>query len=124
MAVSVGGRMRVPGFVACVTVAVLAAGAAMAQVPNPSPIPDNRAVRVPPAAGAPLEPCPEDMGARRGASEPFACTCTAQAADQGTVFGTDVYADASSVCRAARHAGVIGPGGGAVTMVPEPGRAM
>jgi hypothetical protein len=80
-------------------------------------------VRVPPAAGVPLEPCPEDMGARRGAAEPFACTCTAQAADTGTAFGTDVYAGASSVCRSALHAGVIGPGGGAVTVIPEPGRA-
>jgi LCCL domain len=98
--------MGVPGLVvACATVAALATGAAMAQVPGPSPAPDNRAVRVPPAAGAPLEPCPEDMGGRRGESEPFACTCTAQAADQGTVFGTDVYADASSICRAALHAG-------------------
>ncbi len=41
----------------------------------------------------------------------------------GTVWGTDIYSDDSSICGAAVHAGVIGFGGGAVRLVVQPGQS-
>jgi hypothetical protein len=78
--------------------------------------------------GAPLRPpteagsCPSSF---EGALEqPLTCQCTveAAAAEAATVWGTDVYSDDSSICRAARHAGVIGAEGGPVQVRPAPGR--
>lgn len=39
----------------------------------------------------------------------------------GTVWGTGLYTDDSSICRAAQHAGRIGPGGGMFTLRILPG---
>ncbi|MDG2002500.1 MAG: LCCL domain-containing protein [Novosphingobium sp.] len=67
--------------------------------------------------------CPSDMTAMRGQKSPFrgqkwaglTCSCSAAAAAEGgSVWGTDVYTDDSNICRAASHAGVIGPSGGGV----------
>jgi outer membrane protein OmpA-like peptidoglycan-associated protein len=70
--------------------------------------------------------CPDDFGAYAEASEPLACTCTAEAvklaAERRFVYGMDVYTSDSAVCLAAVHAGVIGRAGGSVTVIPEPGR--
>ncbi len=41
----------------------------------------------------------------------------------GSVWGTDIYTDDSSICAAARHAGMIGPGGGPVIVYAAPGQA-
>jgi outer membrane protein OmpA-like peptidoglycan-associated protein len=88
----------------------------------------------PPTAGAPPAPaapapaatasvCPDNLDAYAGTSEPVACTCTAEAAGRGSVWGMDIYTSDSSVCRAALHAGAVGRAGGPVTVLPEPGRA-
>ncbi|WP_375463099.1 LCCL domain-containing protein [uncultured Methylobacterium sp.] len=81
---------------------------------------------VPTASGAASE-CPANFKAFNGTTELLACSCSADAvkADGSgfdTVWGMDVYADRSLICRAARHAGVIGEAGGTVTVVPEGGR--
>ncbi|MFT8242960.1 LCCL domain-containing protein [Roseomonas sp. BN140053] len=73
------------------------------------------------AAEAPAQ-CPDDFRAYDGTSEPLACACPAEATGRGSVWGTDTYTSDSAVCRAAVHAGVIPRSGGAVTVLPQPGR--
>jgi hypothetical protein len=61
--------------------------------------------------------CPRtsaQFGQTRGAET---CYCSAAAVRSGNVWGTDIYTDDSSVCRAALHAGRVGPGGGNVRVV-------
>lgn len=56
-------------------------------------------------------------------SRRFAVRCPAEHEVGGTVWGTDVYTDDSSVCQAAVHAGVIATGvGGDVVVEVRPGR--
>lgn len=63
---------------------------------------------------AALPRCPSTIS---GLRSPYACMCTAAAlSNNNAVFGTDVYAATSNICRAARHAGAIGPNGGAVVI--------
>lgn len=51
------------------------------------------------------------------------CSCTPEAiAASSPVWGTDLYSNDSAVCAAAVHAGVIGPEGGMVAVVPAPGQ--
>ena len=51
------------------------------------------------------------------------CLCWASAtAANAPVWGSGIYASESSVCAAARHAGVIGPEGGPVRVIPLPGQ--
>lgn len=52
----------------------------------------------------------------------FNCPALGDAAP-GTVWGTDVYTDDSAICAAAVHAGVIGTGGGNVTIEIAAGQA-
>jgi len=74
-------------------------------------------------SGAPAaSDCPDNFKAFVGGADQFACTCSAEATQRGTVYGMDVYTVGSSVCRAALHAGVIGKNGGPVTLIPEPER--
>ena len=40
----------------------------------------------------------------------------------GSVWGTDMYTDDSSVCAAAQHAGKVGPAGGEVTVFAASGQ--
>lgn len=47
--------------------------------------------------------------------------CRCGAPGTGTVWGTGIYTADSNLCRAARHAGAIGPGGGVVRVTPWPG---
>jgi hypothetical protein len=69
------------------------------------------------AAGlSPTDPCPRYLGINRELPTPFTCNCSAQSTAEGTVWGTDVYTDDSSLCRAAVHAGVISAQGGSVTV--------
>lgn len=54
-------------------------------------------------------------------SAPITCTCSAEAVAAGSVWGSDVYTSDSSICRAARHAGIIPAEGGTVQVIPAPG---
>lgn len=65
-----------------------------------------------------LPACPSKMSS----GTVLTCSCAARDAASGPVWGTDVYTDDSSVCRAAVHAGIIGFDGGVVTVVALPGR--
>jgi len=56
-----------------------------------------------------------------GQTELFSCTCTDDAASEGTVWGSGTYTRDSSICRAAVHAGAAKPGGGKVTVRGVPG---
>lgn len=51
------------------------------------------------------------------------CTCTADATQSGTVWGSGTYTADSSICRAAMHAGAVPAGGGIVSVAPAPGQA-
>jgi predicted nucleic acid-binding Zn ribbon protein len=68
--------------------------------------------------GATLAACPGNFQNQSGA---LTCTCEAQAALSGAVWGTGVYTTDSRICRAAVHAGAIPATGGAVTVTPAPG---
>lgn len=70
----------------------------------------------------PVAACPNDFRELAAAGRPVTCSCTAEATSEGSVWGTDVYTADSRICRAALHAGAIGPQGGTVTLVGEPGR--
>ena len=50
-------------------------------------------------------------------------TYTCPSGSGGSVWGTDVYTDDSSVCNAALHAGLITSGGGTVTIEIRPGQS-
>lgn len=64
---------------------------------------------------AALEACPDNARQLRGTDEAVECSCTAQATESGTVWGSGTYTDDSGICRAARHAGIITGEGGDVT---------
>lgn len=72
-----------------------------------------------PAGVASLGACPADF---EGRSAPLTCSCAAEAAASGSVWGSGPYTSDSRVCRAAVHAGVIPPTGGTVSLQPAPGR--
>jgi hypothetical protein len=77
-----------------------------------------------PAPAAGPKPCPGYLGINRDLPTPFTCTCSGAATRDGAVWGTDVYTDDSRLCRAALHAGAIGPDGGPVTVVRSEGRPL
>ena len=62
--------------------------------------------------------CPADFQDR---TTPLSCNCSAAATQSGTVWGSGPYTSDSSICRAALHAGIISPAGGAVSVEPAPG---
>ena len=73
--------------------------------------------------------CPTRFAPLRGTTAGMTCTCPAEAvqpkygpSSTQDVWGLDVYTDNSDICRAARHAGVVGAQGGPVTLIAEPGR--
>jgi hypothetical protein len=72
---------------------------------------------LPEVEGASGEPCPATMLGQEGrsTSEGLECTCAPQQIT-GSVWGSDLYTFDSSICSAARHAGMIPAGGGAVTV--------
>jgi hypothetical protein len=76
----------------------------------------------PPPPGPGL--CPRSLGINRELPTPFTCRCSAEATQSGAAWGTDVYTDDSSICRAAFHAGKIPLTGGTVTVVRGEGRAL
>ncbi|MCZ6863296.1 MAG: LCCL domain-containing protein [Alphaproteobacteria bacterium] len=66
--------------------------------------------------GASLAACPRNMKNRfMPAGRALRCSCAAYQM-VGSVWGTRRYTADSSVCKAARHAGVIGPNGGSVSV--------
>jgi hypothetical protein len=91
---------------------------------------------VPAAMSAPAEPVPAvtsaqviEAGCSFNASQIRAAMGTAHRVScppgcerTGGLWGTDMYTGDSGICRAAIHAGLISPQGGAVTVILEPGR--
>ncbi len=70
------------------------------------------------------EPCPMRLSINRELPTPFTCICSPRNMQDGSVWGTDTYTDDSSLCRAARHAGVITADGGPVTVLRGAGREL
>lgn len=66
--------------------------------------------------------CPDTLMALRGSDEALTCLCPGEATARGSVWGSDVYTADSGTCRAAVHAGVIGLGGGTVSLRMLPGQ--
>jgi tetratricopeptide (TPR) repeat protein len=66
--------------------------------------------------------CPTKFESSRYRNDELSCHCGPGSMD-GSVWGTDVYTDDSSICAAARHAGVVGESGGTVRLRGAPGRA-
>lgn len=56
-----------------------------------------------------------------GGNKLASLTCSCAANPSGSVWGTDLYTDDSSICNAALHAGVIAKTGGTVTLSPTGG---
>jgi hypothetical protein len=65
---------------------------------------------------AEMPTCPANFEGRTGR---LACICNANLVAGGSVWGSGVYSSDSQICRAARHAGLVGPQGGAVGIVPR-----
>lgn len=70
----------------------------------------------------PVAACPADFRELAASGRPLTCGCAPESTSEGSVWGTDVYTADSRICRAALHAGAIGPSGGTVTLIGEPGR--
>lgn len=74
------------------------------------------------AQNAPLNVCPDNLGNYSALQTGQALRCRCLASQQrGSVWGTGRYTLDSSICRAARHAGVIGTTGGPVAVYKSPG---
>lgn len=70
------------------------------------------------SVGVPL--CP---GTYNASGTGWSGTCRCPDGGDGVVWGTGVYTADSNLCRAARHAGVIGAGGGVVRVTAAPGQS-
>lgn len=70
-----------------------------------------------------LPTCPDNATGLRGSSGSFQCFCPAQNIEAGAVWGTRIYTDDSSICRAAMHSGYATYHGGYVTLRPLPGQS-
>jgi hypothetical protein len=69
------------------------------------------------------QPCPDDFDDPPAGTETLTCHCSAAAtAADHSVWGTDIYTSDSSICVAARHAGVLGGRGGTVTVQAAKGQ--
>jgi hypothetical protein len=63
-------------------------------------------------------PCPGNLVSYRGQNGlVISCECSSTAASFGSVWGTDLYTDDSTLCRAAVHAGRIPASGGGIRAV-------
>ena len=51
----------------------------------------------------------------------YTCSCAVDSPSR-SVWGSALYTTDSDICTAARHAGVLGPGGGTVRMIAMPGQ--
>jgi len=63
--------------------------------------------------------CPTQYNAREAG---WSGECRCMGGETGVVWGTDIYTSDSVVCRAARHAGVVGPDGGVIRVTAAPGQ--
>lgn len=66
--------------------------------------------------------CPPGFDRDELARSAGVCLCPAPS-DSGGVWGTDIYTGDSNLCRAARHAGAIGAGGGVIRVITLPGES-
>ena len=66
------------------------------------------------------EPC---SAYHKGAEGCFTCPGGAACGSVGVVWGAGPYTADSCVCKAAQHAGAIGPGGGTFSVAVAPGQA-
>lgn len=73
---------------------------------------------------AQADPCPVRLSINRSLPTPFSCRCGAASAQDGSVWGSDVYTDHSNLCLAAVHVGAIPVAGGTVTVMREAGRPL
>ena len=104
-------------------IAVLIAGCMTVTPPPPSgPPPPPPAASAPPAA-APIDCNTDGRGLHADTGQLLQVTCPAGCEGAGEIAGTGVYTSGSPVCRAAIHAGAIGPGGGVVSLRIDPERA-
>lgn len=62
-------------------------------------------------------------GAYPAGAADHACLCPSGSGTVGSVWGSGPYTADSAICTAAVHAGAIGPGGGEVRMVTQPGQS-
>jgi hypothetical protein len=69
------------------------------------------------SAWAAVAPCPSNFKGYETAGETMDCKCT-PAQMSGSVWGSGRYTTDSSICAAARHAGVVGSAGGDVKVYP------
>lgn len=79
-----------------------------------------------PGAEAPASAQPARGGAcplRLGNQQSLECYCSARAASQGNIYGSNFYTDDSAICRAAVHAGVIDEDGGRVSVYSTRGQS-
>ncbi|MHA1537478.1 MAG: LCCL domain-containing protein, partial [Alphaproteobacteria bacterium] len=66
--------------------------------------------------------CPNNYSRYRNSHRAFTCYCPAYRTTRGRVWGSGVYTDDSSICRAARHAGAVSSRGGNVSVRGARGR--
>lgn len=67
-----------------------------------------------------VQACPSAMP---GQGDSLTCSCSAEATNTGTIWGTTTYTDDSAICRAALHAGAVGAAGGVIEVMRAPGLA-
>lgn len=85
-----------------------------------TPLPATPVQQPPPPETRRQESCPLDYDGFFPDSPPLACGCTVEAVTPGrsSVFGDLVYANGSSLCLAARHAGAVTGRGGEIVVTP------
>jgi outer membrane protein OmpA-like peptidoglycan-associated protein len=66
-----------------------------------------------------LDVCPSDYGSFPEDAPTLSCACSAVATKEGNVRGANPYYWQSALCRAAVHAGAIGPDGGQIIVEPS-----
>ena len=66
-----------------------------------------------------IESCPQNATDISGS---LTCGCDGSQLSQGTVWGSDLYTDDSSICKSALHKGEIDRSGGVVSIRLEPGQ--
>jgi hypothetical protein len=93
---------------------------ATAASPGPAPSSPSVGNASSPSPDKAVAKCPANFLSLRDPDAELECQC-APGAHSGFIHGTDVYTDVSSICRAARHAGVIDETGGIVHVKGVPG---
>src|SRR5260370_731281 len=63
-----------------------------------------------------LDVCPDSYADFPEGGPSLTCGCSAEAVKGGSVYGANPYMWQSNVCRAALHAGALGPNGGQVSV--------